>query len=445
MQPKHHVILYTFLGMALVIAGLLSVSYLTQARAAENALEDAYTRRVLEAEEHLQSLSLKLAKAPLAEGAAPLTELLTGVSRQADAIVTELSALPLSHIAMSDTLKFCNQLSEYTLALSLTAAETGALTEEDLSQLARLQQESTLLLGQFVTARGEMLSQSLRLATSENVYYQEAQLALRPLEQVADKDSGMDYPSLIYDGAFSDARHNGEPKALTTEVISAEQAVEIAVRFVGAQRVQASAQSVETEGPLAAYGVSLTLLDGTQLNLEITKRGGQPLWMMPEHASFVPSLTLEECEQAGRAFLTERGYGEVDANHYQLYDGLAVINFVPVQQEVLLYPDLLKLQVRMDTGEVVGFEGNNYLMNHVRRKALSPALTADDALARVSSRLKAESVRLCLIPYRAAEKLCWEVRGTYQDEPYLVYIDAATGEQAELLKVIQTGEGVLSA
>ena len=42
-----------------------------------------------------------------------------------------------------------------------------------------------------------------------------------------------------------------------------------------------------------------------------------------------------------RDFLLDRGYGEMEANHYQVYDGLAVINFVAVQDGVLLYPCLL--------------------------------------------------------------------------------------------------------
>lgn len=34
----------------------------------------------------------------------------------------------------------------------------------------------------------------------------------------------------------------------------------------------------------------------------------------------------------------------MEQNHYQLYDGLAVINFVALQDGVLLYPDLVKVR-----------------------------------------------------------------------------------------------------
>ena len=443
MKPKHHAILYTFLSVALVIAVLLTFEYVGKAEAASGALEDSYTRSVLETQERLQTITLKLNKAQLAEGCSQLTGLLAEISKQADSVVTELSALPLSHAAMSDTIKFCNQLSEYALALALSAGDM--LNDEDAKRLSELESQCALLSGQFATAREQMLRESLQMATLQNVYYQEAQLAARPLEQVADSDNGMDYPTMIYDGAFSDARHYGEPKALGGETIDAKRAVELAVRFVGAERVRDSALGVETEGTLAAFGVTVNLTDGTALNVDITKRGGKVLWMMPEHASFAASLTLDECTEKARLFLRERGYTSLEANHYQVYDGLAVINFVPAQAGVLLYPDLIKAQVRMDTGDVVGLEANNYLMHHVARDSLSPTLTREQALARVNARLQATAARLCVIPYRDAERLCWEIDGTYADSRYLAYLDAATGEQLELLMLLQTSDGMLSA
>lgn len=152
----------------------------------------------------------------------------------------------------------------------------------------------------------------------------------------------------------------------------------------------------ETAGALASYGVVLTLNDGTVLNCEVTKKGGRLLWMVPEHASFPQSLTAEECIRRGQAFLSAHGYGEMEQNHYQIYDGLAVINFVALQDGVLLYPDLVKVQVRMDTGEIVGMEANNYLMNHTVRTALSPSLTEAQARQRAGEMLEVKNVRLCV-------------------------------------------------
>ena len=166
---------------------------------------------------------------------------------------------------------------------------------------------------------------------------------------------------------------------------------------------------------------------------------------MPEHASFEPSLTLEECTQAAQRFLQRHGYAPMEASYYQVYNGMAVIHFAALQDDVLLYPDQLKLQLRMDTGEVVGLEANQYLMNHTQRTGLSPRLTREQALSGVSPQLEVSSVRLCVIPRQEDELLCYEVTGTYQQQTYLVYVDAATGDEAEVLLMVDGAEGPLTA
>ena len=445
MRLKHHILLYTFLSVAVLLSIYLVLDYGIQAQRSAQALEDAYAQRVLETQEHLQAIGLKLGKAPVAADARTQVELLAGISRQADSVVSGLSALPLSHIAMSDTLKFCNQLSEYAMVLALSVAAGQPLTEQETAELVSLESQCALLTGQFATARETMVAESLRLTAQPGVFYAEAQAAQRPLEQVADPDNGMDYPSMIYDGAFSDARHYGSPKALGEGRIDQRQAMEAARAFVGEERVRSVEAAPDSGGALASYGVKLTLNDGVVLNAEVTRQGGKMLWMVPEHAAFEPGWTLEECAEAARDFLLDRGYGEMEANHYQVYDGLAVINFVAVQDGVLLYPDLVKVQVRMDTGEVVGLEANNYLMNHTERTGLSPALSGEQALEKVSSRLEAGQARLCVIPYREGERLCYEVPGRYEGREYRVYIDALTGEEAEVLMMVDSVGGRMAA
>ena len=439
MKPKHHLILYTFLGAAAVLSLLLTFSYATQAQRSAQALEDSYTQRVLEAQEHLQSLAIRLDKTAAVQDVRMQVELLSGAARQADQVVSDLTALPLSHVAMSHTIKFCNQLSEYALMQALLCASGQPMGEKTLQDLKGMGHSCTLLMGQLATARDAMLAQSLKMGMDSSVFYEEAQLSSRPLEQVGDPDHGMEYPAMIYDGAFSDARHAGKPKALGEGSITMEDAVQIARRFIGEHRVQSAVPGVETGGALPCYGVTLTLTDGVVLNADVTRQGGKLLWIMPEHAAFQPGLTLEECTQKAQAFLQSRGYGPMEANHYQVYDGLAVINFAAAQDGVLLYPDLIKVQIRMDTGELVGLESNNYLMNHTQRTNLTASIPQEEAMKNVS--LAGKTTRLCIIPYRGDEKLCWEVSGMQNDSEYRVYVDAHTGEELEVLKMIREPMG----
>lgn len=445
MAKKRSLVLMGILGVTLALAVVFGISRSTLAGRMTRRLESSYTQRLMESQEHLQAISLKLSKSPLAADARLQVELLVGVSRQADGVVSGLSALPLSHAAMGDTIKFCNQLSDYALQQALLVASGQPLGEETLERLIKLRDQCMLLSGQLAVAQESMLKNSMQLAGQEAVFYAPAQLSDRPLEAVADKDHGMDYPAMIYDGAFSDATHFGPPKALGDREVSAEEALTIAWDFVGAERVSKAESAGETAGLLAGYSITLTLKDGTVLNAEITRQGGKMLWLMPEHAAFVQKLSVEDCAARAAAFLESRGYGEMAQNHIRVYDGLCVINFVAVQDGVLLYPDLVKIQLRMDTGEVVGLEANNYLMNHTQRDNLVPVYSKMQALQQVSTHLGATDARLCLIPHLGEERLCYEVAGEYEDNEYRVYIDALTGEEVEILMMMQDAEGQLSA
>ena len=116
-----------------------------------------------------------------------------------------------------------------------------------------------------------------------------------------------------------------------------------------------------------------------------------------------------------------------------------------LQDGVLLYPDLVKVQVRMDTGEIVGMEANNYLMNHTVRTGLSPSMTEEQARQRAGKRLKVHHVRLCVIPYRDEERLCYEPAGQRDEQEFRVYLDGNTGEELEILLMVPAGGGMLSA
>lgn len=428
MTKKHHILLYGALGLALLVALITAYDRYTAAEQSRLYLEDSYTQRRLEAQENLQSMALKLGKAPVVSDMRSYVEILSGVSRQAASAADALSALPVSHASMGHTVKFLNQLSDYALMLSLQAASGKAPDAQAIRTLGELKSRCILLSGDLATSEAEQWSR-------ENLFYAPAQ----------DADNGMDYPSMIYDGAFSDARHRGTPKALGKQQITQEEAIRLAREFVGADRVVSAEAGASTGGAIECFGVTLTLVDGTVLNADVTRQGGKMLWIMPEKANFEPRLTLEECRESALRFLHSRGYGEMEANHYQVYDGLAVINFVPVQDGVLLYPDLVKVQVRMDTGEMVGLESNNYLMNHEKRPAFAPKMSEAQARAQVSPRLTVSSMRLCVIPYRDRERLCWEAAGWYNDTEYRVYLDADTGEEAEVLQMVDSDSGRMAA
>ena len=424
MLKKHSTPIIWLLLVALAVAVALALWQFREAKAAEITVRAGRERAYYSALDSLTNLEADLSKALVASGPGQHALLLGRVSSLAGAASENLSALPAAYGADESGLKFLGQTADYAQTLAAAAAEGRTLSETDVRQLAQLMQKS-----------GELRR---HLENGEGFAYD------APSEE--QKLSGIEYPSLLYDGPFSDGVRQGAPRGLSGEEITSEQAVEAGRAFLGAARAQ---RASDMQGPIPCWGVSAET-DGVTITLQVTRQGGKILWMAPETAGFETKLGMEACVARAREFLESHGFGEMEPSFTQQYDGLAVISFAAVQDGVTLYPDLVKAQVRMDTGEVVGLEANNYWMNHAERENLAPQVDEQQALRAVSGRLTVSGSRLCVIPVDdgldsgKTEKLCWEFAGEWNGSRYFVYIDAETGEEEKVLKVVAGNGGTLT-
>lgn len=424
MLKKHSTPIIWLLLVALAVAVALALWQFREAKAAEITVRAGRERAYYSALDSLTNLEADLSKALVASGPGQHALLLGRVSSLAGAASENLSALPAAYGADESGLKFLGQTADYAQTLAAAAAEGRTLSETDVRQLAQLMQKS-----------GELRR---HLENGEGFAYD------APSEE--QKLSGIEYPSLLYDGPFSDGVRQGAPRGLSGEEITSEQAVEAGRAFLGAARAQ---RASDMQGPIPCWGVSAET-DGVTITLQVTRQGGKILWMAPETAGFETKLGMEACVARAREFLESHGFGEMEPSFTQQYDGLAVISFAAVQDGVTLYPDLVKAQVRMDTGEVVGLEANNYWMNHTERENLAPQVDEQQALRAVSGRLTVTGSRLCVIPVDdgldsgKTEKLCWEFAGEWNGSRYFVYIDAETGEEEKVLKVVAGNGGTLT-
>ena len=69
--------------------------------------------------------------------------------------------------------------------------------------------------------------------------------------------------------------------------------------------------------------------------------------MLPNEDVAEVALPEQQAVEAARAFLAARGYGEMHESYFSRYDGILTVNFAAVQDDVVLYPDLVKVQVSL--------------------------------------------------------------------------------------------------
>ena len=266
------------------------------------------------------------------------------------------------------------------------------------------------------------------------------------LDTAADAEDAMtNFPTLIYDGPFSESAENRPPQGEIGERITAQQAAERARRLFSDGTV---AETVYVPGALPVYELSVQSTSRGQVSLSLTEQGGELLSFMgaPTGDKNDPPSDeeSEKLKAAALSFLQELGVEDPAAAYAQYYQGAAVLNFAPRQAGVILYSDLVKVYMDRETGEVMGLDARNYRLNHRQRALPRPKLTEEEAGTYVSGELQVEHTDLALIPLtQQTEVLCYEFKATKDGTFYIVYVNALTGEEEQIFQVINSAEGEL--
>ena len=424
------------MALALLLAGTLAFSISQTSRLAlANARIDAVVQKAFyETCELTEGMAVNFRKLLVAGETGQVQMLLNETVLQAQGAMSNLALLPLGQETVAATLKFINQAGDFASALSVKLANGGMITAEDYETLETLSETAA----SFSVGLARLLD---RYERGEAVFDAEdfgasGQESLYPITSPAGE-----YPVLLYDGPFSDGRADGEFKALEGRpAVSAEDAQAALTAFIGANQLSSIELTGESSIPVDCYEFSLRV-GGYDLSAGVTKAGGEVLYMLCDSPAGEAAITRAEAEDIAQAFLLARGYGEVELSYASAFDGILTANFAAVQSGVVLYPDLVKVQVSMRDGTVIGLEAAGWLMNHVERTIELPAITEQDALDRIGGALQPIEARLCVIPDNTSEALCWEVRATDGSGVFLAYIDAMTGIERELMQVVTDDDG----
>ena len=142
--------------------------------------------------------------------------------------------------------------------------------------------------------------------------------------------------------------------------------------------------------------------------------------------------------------MTELGIKNMKPVWINLANNVYTINFAYEQNGIIVYSDLIKVRVCAETNMVIGLEASSYWTNHTSRSMSGANISESTARAKVSDDITIKTSRLALVPVgQKTEKLCYEFSGEMNGSTYYVYIDANSGRQVELFKVIESTEGEL--
>lgn len=146
----------------------------------------------------------------------------------------------------------------------------------------------------------------------------------------------------------------------------------------------------------------------------------------------------EEAIEAGKQFLRNKEYGEMSPVAYDEYDNLANITFVPVKDNVFLYPEKVTVRTALDNGEVIGVQAADYVYEHSDKRIIPKAkLTIEQARKKLNPEFKESYHRMSLIKNEMSKQvLTHEFGGRINGSVYRIYLNADTGleESIEVVK-----------
>ena len=350
---------------ALVVPAVL-ITYLcmnyTRAVSAENALESSYLKNISNLSAYLENLDNALTKTIYCGTSAAFGEMTATVWREAGFAKDALASLPLSELDLENSYKLLSQVGDYAVSLNKTVSQGSQLSQEQLDQLYTLKEYTQSMRSQVVLIEDQLRTGAISLKkVSSSISGSSDQQALTLSDSAEEMEESLsDYPTLIYDGPFSDHINSTTPRMTQDQPeITKEEALEKAAAITGLSAQELSDQG-DTAGNLPCYNFG-----NEEVSISITKQGGYLHYLMNSRIPEGSAISPEDAVAIGSQWLEQQGYDSMQESYYEINGNRITINYAYAQNgSILCYPDLIKLTVALDNGEVLEVEASGYLVSH---------------------------------------------------------------------------------
>ena len=233
------------------------------------------------------------------------------------------------------------------------------------------------------------------------------------------------------------------------EEIDEETAKQRAINFIGQDKIEEVISNGYIEnGDIPVYDFSIKMKNGDKDNyayVSISKKGGQIVLMNYNRNIDAEAISQEDANKIGKEFLESKGFANMKETYYLKQEGTVTINYAYLQDNVTIYPDLIKLKIALDNGEILGIETSGYLNSHIQRDVSNVKIDKETAKQKLNKELQIKSEGLAVIPTNwNSEILCWEFKGKVDDSEFLVYINAENGREEDILVIVNTPNGTLT-
>lgn len=457
------------LGLLAAIAAVSLVFGLGQYRQAQAAriqLEGMRQRAVFSLISHVENIEADLAKARAASTTGQRTALLTACWSHAESARDSLSQVSVPGADLTSMRQYIARVGDYSRVLAQKLSRGDTVSPKEWSDLETLEngiKDMSRALSE--TGKKALSSSSPRSPRGVAAVMGFAWAAPKEsplLEGFSEMDTmSQSIPSPVYDGPFAERNQAVLALARPGPSISVEEAKKRAIGFLNPEDKSESVRVENVDGAVPGFLVTGKRADGSEVSVSVALQGGAVVWATDSRISRAPAMGIDTARQKSLDFLKSKGFESlVETGWRKPGPGAGRVTFVYVpvttiaggspSREVKLYPDTVKVEVALDTGQILSFDQRAYLTthDHPSRAIPAPLVTMQEARGVLKSDLKVleGGGTLAVIPLLPTrEILAWEFVAQHGSDKYLIYINAMTGAEEIIFKVITDDTGSLTA
>lgn len=444
---------YGVLGIALALSLGWGFNEYRQAENFRLASDNQSQRAFRDLASHMDQLETVVAKGQVASTPNQKVLYLSQAGSNSEAAMKDLAQLPAEDTGLSYVGQFLNQVGEFSRNAAHQVAIGNSLSGEDEKTLAdvheRLLTTNRKVQDLLVRVDTENLAWTNAPSTlRQRLGFGKAQVAEAAAEgqdvQPSSVRSGLDQlnaslqklPPFSYTGEFA-TRSVAEPLGLPSQDVNKDKSLEAAKDFlskVGYPGANPEFAGVSS-GPMGGF-----IWKQGDLNLTVSKRGGVVTQFWDQRSLQERTLTADQAKNKAMTTLTNLGWKLVPTS-VEDYGGYLRLEVVDDKAGIRYYADKIRLTVALDNGQITAYDATPYWAYHHQRK-FTQKLSVDQARAKLRSGFQTKETRLAVIPVLGnREVLAYEFRGTYQGEEYLVYVNATSGLEEKIQRIIKTPRG----
>lgn len=392
---------------------------------------------------YMDEIDLNLQKCLYSSGKSMLADISSKLWRSSASAKESLSEITDGNTEISGIYKFLSQVGEYTLSLNNKLASGETITKEETENLKKLKEYSRQISDNVNYLIEQEENGFLDFEEVKSTLQSEGSDRLYLSDELNDTNQAIqDYPTLIYDGPFSDHINSKESAILKDlDEVTQQKAQERAAAFLGV-KVEELYFLCKTNSSMSTY-----TFYNTTTTISVTQKGGLISSMLSSSFAGESRLTTEQAIEKATEFLKNIGYLNIKESYYATNDGICTINFAYYEDDVIYYTDLIKVSVALDDGAITAFDSTGYIMNHKKRSIPeNVSYTLDEGASLLKPGFEIISSKKTVIPTDwETEIYAYEYRCRAEDsQEILIYIDPVTGEEKDILILLYSDGGVLT-